>query len=195
MEKRPASSHPDVLPDAATARVLARASELDALRSSGSSVAELRAAAAEAGISPEAFDAALAELHDTPASKPVAPTRSPRRLHLRLGATAIALIVGGTLLVGRMLVPARVNAPAPPVAGMIEEAILVRCGSPGEAATLIRPLLRSPTNILTMTPRAPRVLTIRATPEQMQRVKAALDEYQRGESASCTVPQGAATTP
>jgi hypothetical protein len=61
VERRPAAP-PDlqVLPDREAARLLARASELDAERRAGTPVTELRAAAAEAGISAPAFEAALA---------------------------------------------------------------------------------------------------------------------------------------
>ena len=52
---------------------------------------------------------------------------------------------------------------------MVEEAFLLHCLSPGEAAELIRPLLRLGTNTIVHSPaRAPRVLTIRATPAQME---------------------------
>ena len=53
--------------DALAKRLLARAAELDAARSSGLSPAQLREIAREAGIAPEAFDAALSEpaLRDT----------------------------------------------------------------------------------------------------------------------------------
>ena len=47
------------LPDGAAERVLARAAELDAASTSGLSVAQLRSVALEAGIGPEAFEAAL----------------------------------------------------------------------------------------------------------------------------------------
>ena len=50
-ERRERTHTPDVLPDAIASRLLARASELDALRDDDLAVADLRAAAAEAGIS------------------------------------------------------------------------------------------------------------------------------------------------
>ncbi len=59
MQNRPGDRDPEVLSEPAAARLLARASELDELRRAGTSVADLRAAAAEAGISAPAFDAAL----------------------------------------------------------------------------------------------------------------------------------------
>lgn len=55
------------LPEDAAHRLLARAVELDASRGSDITIAQLRDAAAEAGISVAAFDAALAELQLTDA--------------------------------------------------------------------------------------------------------------------------------
>ena len=54
-------THSTTLSDAAVRRVLARAAELDAAQAGRLTVRELREAAAEAGLSPEALSAALAE--------------------------------------------------------------------------------------------------------------------------------------
>lgn len=54
-----------VVSDTAAQRLIARAIELDARRSDVVSVAQLRDAVLEAGVSPAAFDAALAELRAT----------------------------------------------------------------------------------------------------------------------------------
>lgn len=61
-----------VLPAGPAERVLARAAELDAVRGAGLSVAHWRAVAHEAGISADAFEAALRE------TAPVAVTPAPR---------------------------------------------------------------------------------------------------------------------
>jgi len=99
-ERKPTS---DVLPDAIASRLLARASELDALRNDDLAVTDLRAAAAEAGISGPAFDAALAELRRT--SRVPTSDRMPRgRRGLRLGAALVAgaaLIAAGIFAVTR----------------------------------------------------------------------------------------------
>ena len=59
----PVESDPEVRSQPVAERLLERASELDAaLRGGTLAVSDLRSAATEAGISPEAFDAALAEL-------------------------------------------------------------------------------------------------------------------------------------
>ena len=56
--------NPEVLSEPVRTRLLERATELDAAYRVGGTVAELRAAAIEAGISASAFDAALAEMRD-----------------------------------------------------------------------------------------------------------------------------------
>lgn len=64
--------------DAAAQRLIARAIELDARRTADVSVPQLREAVLEAGVSPAAFDAALAELRLTlQVAAPAAP-ESPR---------------------------------------------------------------------------------------------------------------------
>lgn len=52
---------PEEVPEAAVEPLLARAAELDAVRRSTVPIARLREVALEAGIQPEAFDAALGE--------------------------------------------------------------------------------------------------------------------------------------
>lgn len=82
MTERDQTSDAERLPEGAARHLLERASELEAARGAELSVAELREAAREAGITPGAFEQALAELRGrdgitvTPAS--VAPTRLRR---------------------------------------------------------------------------------------------------------------------
>ncbi len=187
-DRPPAETDAEVLPEPVMARLLTRASELDAARGAGATVIELRAAAVEAGISPEAFDAALAELrgagqtHVQHVSGRVRPRRRPRMWALASGVAA--LIVVSTYAVGRTLVPA--NAAVP----MVQESILLRCLSPGEAAELIRPLLDLRTNTVVYSPaHAPRTLTIRATPTQIRSVRSALEQNDGGESSACAAVQ------
>ena len=66
----------EVLSEPAAARLLARASELDATLAAGATLTDLRTAAAEAGISSGAFDAALAEMRA--AEHAPAPDVTPR---------------------------------------------------------------------------------------------------------------------
>lgn len=83
------------LPEDAARRLLARASELEAARSTELSVAELREAAREAGIAPAAFEQALAELRDEQRSVAATPTAWPRSALLHHWPTAL---IGGALL-------------------------------------------------------------------------------------------------
>lgn len=171
----------EVLPGPAATRLLERASELDADRLTGAALADLRAAALEAGITADAFDAAVAELRDgAQARVPDAtqPRRRPRRKGLVIAVAALLAL--GSLAVSRMLVPTPAGVP------MVEEAILLRCLSPGEAAELIRPLLGLRTNTIVYSPaQAPRVVTIRATPAQIQEVRSVIDQHESAGSPAC----------
>lgn len=187
----------DALTESAAARLLARASELDAAREAATPVEELRRAATEAGISPGAFDAALAEMqagHVTQA--PPAPRLPARR---GPGKRTIAAIVGVLAVLavplGRMAVPPA-DEPAAPGQGVVETSILLRCLSPGQAAELVRPMLQRPANQVDIAPAsAPGVLRIRATPEQTAAVQAALDRHERSAGAACAVDRSPGATP
>lgn len=182
MQNRPPAD-PDVLPDSVTSRLLERASELDAAQRVGVTVADLRAAAAEAGISANAFDAALAELQVTEQRAVVAARTQPRRFRRMLATAAsviVALIVVGAIAVGR-------TTPAPGAAApIVEKAFLLRCLSSEQGAALVRPLLDLPANRIVISPeKATRVVTIRGTPAQLEKVRAALDQYEGTGSAAC----------
>lgn len=74
MDNRPPHARDDeILQDRQAADLLSRASELEIAQASGSPVSDLRRAAMEAGISPSAFDAALAEMQV--ARQPAAPAQ------------------------------------------------------------------------------------------------------------------------
>ena len=178
-----------VLSEQLATRVLTRASELDAALKVGASVAELRRAALEAGISAEAFEAALAELHDTGAQVPAANMQPVSRARGWFLAAAIALVVTlGSIMISRMVVV------APPVAAasMIEETLLLRCLAPGEAAELIRPTLRLPGNTVVSSPgNAPRAITVRGTQSQIHDVRALLQWHESGAASTCPAPGSA----
>ena len=93
------------LPEEAARRLLQRASELEAARSADLSVAELRAAAREAGITPSAFEQALAEFRETNQSSGVAlaATRSGRLTRFLPAGLVVAALM--SILVLRMLLP------------------------------------------------------------------------------------------
>lgn len=182
----PAESNSEVLSNPVAERLLERASELDAaLRGGTLAVAELRSAATEAGISPQAFDAALAELREAEETSAPNVTAQPpvRRWRWALAAGMMALIAAGTLGVARRVPVDAAGAP------MIERAFLVRCLSAEQAAALIRPVLDLPTNTVVVSPaRAPGVLTIRATSAQFEKVGSVLDPYEGAGSCPRTPP-------
>jgi hypothetical protein len=165
-------------------RLLARASELDAADRSGAAVNDLRNAAMEAGISATAFDTALAEMRD--ADRPRTPAFPFGESRVKpLLAMSVGLIVAGMLVMGRVFSPARPASPP-----MAEEAITLRCLAPAEAADMVRPMLALQTNTVWYSAeRAPHVINVRATPEQIQRVKALLDERERASSPACVTPR------
>lgn len=150
-------------------RVLERASEFDALRNAGTSVAELRAAAAEAGISDVAFDAALGEVRSST-------QRQGRTWALVAGMLATVAMLW---LVLSLLMPTPVSTP------VTEQAFLLRCLPVAEAGELIKPILNLPENSVVISPEhAPRVITIRGTPEQFRQIRTLFDKYE-GTGTSC----------
>lgn len=173
------------LPAAAAERLLARAAELDAAGGDGPRLAELRSAAAEAGISVPAFDAALAELRDAERTR-AAGGRRPRLWAAAVGLAALVAVGGLTV--------ARERPPGSAAPGTVEEAFLLRCLAPGDAAELLRPLVADPAAGVVISPaHAPRVLTVRATRARLEQVRAALARADGGEGAACArVPSGEA---
>ncbi|MGI9077636.1 MAG: hypothetical protein ACR2G6_09945 [Gemmatimonadaceae bacterium] len=189
----PAKSEAEVLPEAIAERLLARASELDVESGGGSSVIDLRAAAAEAGISPAAFDAALAELQ-TKQEVPLPNVRERRRRPSRMWALTVLI---AALIAG---VYARQRAPASEIASpgapIVEETILLRCLSPREAAELIRPLLALRSNsVVHSSEQLSRLLTVRATQAQLQNVKSVLEKYEGAGSPTCASRPSGGVTP
>jgi hypothetical protein len=100
----PGDRDPEVLSEPTAARLLARASELDEARRAGSTVADLRAVAAEAGISAPAFDAALEEVRVAEQER-LSDVRHQRPRRSRTVALAVAGMLA-IVLVSRMLFPA-----------------------------------------------------------------------------------------
>ena len=180
-----AESDSEVLSNPVAERVLSRASELDAaLRGGTMAVSELRSAAVEAGISPEAFDAALAEVRDAEAAPApnVAEPPSTHRWRWMLGIAAVLLTVG-TLGVARVTP----NAAGVP---MIERTFLLRCLSAGQAARLVRPVLDLPANRVTASPDG--MLIVNATSAQIEKVQSVLDPYEGAGAPACaTAPSPA----
>lgn len=181
-QRAPADQELKVLPEHDATRLLERASELDVARIAGSSVADLRAAAAEAGISAHSFDAALAEMQRDANPTVLAHQARPRGRFWKWAFAALAM----TVFVAMLVVARTVVVPVP---SMVEETILLRCLTPGEAGELIRPVLRDHEGrVVARSAEGARTIKIRATPEQLQQVRAILEKYERGEGASCGLP-------
>lgn len=173
------------LPESLARQVLARASELDAAQRSNATVAELRAAAEEAGISAPAFDAALEELRGAP---PALPSPAPRRA-TRWWISGLAAAGALFFLMMLFVIPARVavRVPSTAAAQMTEQTFQLRCLGPDEAAALVRPLLNLSENTVQTSPRTPRVLTVKGTPEQLRDVRAVLDKLEGSGTGACPV--------
>ena len=188
----PPDRDPQVLSEPTAARLLARASELDELRRAGSTVAELRAAAAEAGISGPAFDAALTEMQQQAVQAPVPnPIRKPRRLGRVFGlatASMIALLFGA-----RMLFP--VPGSSAPAAGIAEETILLNCLSRGDAAELVKRQFRTDGSNVTIDMKTSGALIVRGTPEQVARAITAIQDFERENANSCAIRPAPAPAP
>ena len=183
----PAEPNRGTLPTASAERLLERASHLEAARAGEVSVAELRAAAAEAGISAASFEAALAELEAGEAQ--LAP-RSGRPARRRVPGWIAGAVVTGVLAVAVFVTFAvRIPVAASPVVPMVEEAILLRCLTPGEAGELVRSLVLDRASTVRSGPAtAPRVIVVRTTPAQMERVKAVLAKRDGADGGACAVP-------
>jgi hypothetical protein len=164
------------IPESLVSRVLARAVELDTERSTSIPVTELRSAALEAGFSAQSIDQALAEL-DT-----ALPAGRRARWKERARLSLLALLVAG--LAGASALMARGKA-VPIPAGMLEERILLRCLETGDVAELVRPLLDLSSNRIVVSTQAPRVLTITATRDQLERVRSTVHRYESTHAGTC----------
>ena len=179
MDPRRSGREKEYLSDPVATRVLARASELEALRRAGASVAELRAAAVEAGISEDAFEEALAEIRRAE-SAGVPDAQRSRRFRIRITATvAIVVLLVAGLLVGRTKVPAR--APA-----SVAQTFHLRCIPAHEAASMLRPALVQSGSI-SFSMRVPTALTITGTPDQLRLAREILAKEDVRGSPSCPV--------
>jgi len=100
----------EVLGEEAVRRLLTRASELEAARSTHLSVSELREIAREAGIAPSAFEDALAELRNRSLHAHADASRPKRGMGSRLRSAALGTLatlgtLGAAYVLMRMFVP------------------------------------------------------------------------------------------
>ena len=178
------SSDSDVLPQAVSDRVLARASELDAALRSGASVAQLRTAALEAGISEAAFEAALAEVQR--GGSVTEPRRPPWWRKSFLAFAVLFLLAGVGVTALRMILPAPVAPPA--AVEIVEEPILLRCLAPEDAGALLAPVMKGENaTIRVSSTDGGRVLTVSGTRAQVAEAKDVLARHEATLPA-CDVP-------
>jgi|GEM_PF-6708207 len=164
------------VPSTVAERILARASELDA---NSAQVAELRNAAAEAGISASAFDAALAEYREGARDKVTARVPEYGTRGRGLIATLIAFLAVAALFFFMRVVPNSVQ-----VADPYSTRIPVNCTTPDAAAVLARSMLDDRTSTVRT---GPGNITISApTQEQIDRVRDAIAQRER--SSGCALP-------
>ncbi|HVH38593.1 MAG TPA: hypothetical protein VM764_01085 [Gemmatimonadaceae bacterium] len=187
---RPPPDAPDTqpLPEAFAKRLIARASELDAADAATAAIADLRAAASEAGISNAAFDAALAEMRA--ADAPARPTVASRRVRrVWLGGGLVAFLVLAGIVLSRLVMPAGGGV------ALVTHTRVLQCIPSAQAAELMRPTLAGlPTVTLQAPTSAPRVLTIRGSRDQLRRAEAALDRIEESGAAACAAPAAAPLT-
>jgi hypothetical protein len=171
-----------ILPDPVATRVLERASELEALRRAGASVADLRAAAVEAGISESAFEEALGEIQR--AESAGAPeVRRPTRLRLGIAASVASLAL---LFAALFVIPRVAPAPESPAAVVNEKTFTLRCIPANEAASMLRPILVQ-SGTISFSMRIPTELKITGTREQLLQAEWILAERDVPGSPSCPV--------
>jgi type II secretory pathway component GspD/PulD (secretin) len=170
----------EVLPAKVAERLLKRASELDAVRNSGTAVAELRAAAAEAGISADAFDAALGELKtadQAPAPVAAAGTKRWRGLFFGLAGVGALVIVAATIVIPLRTVPRGLPANA-------ELTFQLNCLPADRAVDLIRPLLTNPTSTIVRPGNSTSVLIVRGTPEEVLSARRLMEQVDNAQSCA-----------
>ena len=178
-DRRRVDPDAEILPAALAERVLKRASELDAVRTAGTAVAELRAAAAEAGISADAFDAALGELQK--ADQVPAPVATVSTRRWRAFSIGLATIGAFVLAAAMVFIPARLVAPAG--TSMVRQTIQLNCLSPDKALEVIKPLLTDDASAL-RPGNSSSTIIVRATPEQLKTVQLAIDKVDNAQSCA-----------
>jgi len=184
-DHRPFDTESKVLSEPVAARLLERASELDAARSAGLQVEELRAAATQAGISASAFDAALDELQRT--GEPAVAVENERRPRHRSRWT----LTVGFVAMGAAFLLYGIGRNVAPVEAVVQRSFPLQCLSLAEAGALIRPILAE--NGVAYAPaNAQRVLTVRATQAQIDKVRSVLDQQESAGSPACAVRAGSA---
>jgi hypothetical protein len=169
----PDPRHPELLTQADARQLLERAGQIDY---ESTSVEALRSAAIEAGISPAAFEAALAEMRSKAPAQPM----TPRRLGTRRLLTGLATVAAMMLVVAMMLIP---NTRRAVRTGATSSEVTVRCLPMETAANIARSTLGAQSRVTT----APgsRVLRFDGSPEDLNRLTSALASAEK-EAPSCS---------
>jgi hypothetical protein len=169
------------LPEPAAKRVLDRASRLDAEHGSSVSLDMLREAALDAGISAEAFDAALAEER-----RGALAMGTRRRQPWMLLSAALTLVIIGSVLANRLFLPGARGIP-PVVLGAVDESFVLRCSDPSTVMEQLRGRVPLRNIRASFSSKEPRVLHVTARPETMTSIRAAIADIEAA-STTCVAP-------
>jgi hypothetical protein len=181
--------------------LLQRASEIDATGQSGATVAELRHAAQAAGISEQAFDAALAELQQAQQPAPMRTDRQPTRYSRLVRIAALWALVLGVPLAALFTMRAnRVKADAG-AERLVDATIQLACLSARDATQRLQALMleearrgnRDGKMRISFSSREPRVLQVHASPAWVSRMRAHIAELEGAPGTVCTLSE--ANTP
>jgi hypothetical protein len=166
-----------LIPDSAAAQLLKRAVEIDTRRGMSVSIADLRAAAVEAGISTAAFDDALAELRAREAQALAKPQQA--RQWRRLGIAGLTVtVLAAAFVVVRLLSPASVQVVE------VEQSFSLQCLGTQDAIVQVRDAV-GPDGTISVTRAAPHILRVRATPPRMRDVQSLLGRIDGPQSPAC----------
>ena len=170
------SRHPELLTQSDARQLLERAGQIDY---ESTSVETLRAAAIEAGISPAAFEAALAEMRAEQALPVIARKRWTAQRILMAMAVGVMVSLAATMLV----IPNRASR-----AERATGEVVVRCLPMETAAGIARSTLGANSEITTRP--GSRVLRFIGSPTDLQRLTAALADAEKTATSCTNAPPG-----
>lgn len=200
---------PERLPEPVANKLLERASEIDARLRAGSTVAELREAARSAGISAEAFEAALAEVvpeaKKTPEmmferAEPPAPSFNYRRFLARLVLYLTPLMVPMVYLIVNAERRQRSFEPQSAAPVYPQHDLRLSCLSAEEAAAIAKPILmqKGPEargSRMETTSGQPALLRIATSDQLLQEITVAIAKAENDPSRTCTLKPDAPSPP
>lgn len=182
MERNP---NRERLPEDVVNRVLNRATALDAQHGASVPVDVLRAAARDAGISEQAFEAALAEERRGVLASP------PRRVFQRKRFLVVAAV--GAVLIAIPPLFLVLRSPSRTMSvdrSAVEETFLLRCADQEATASRIRRNVREKGSVrLWYNSKETRVLHVSARPEIMTKIRAEIAAAEV-DAPTCAAPPG-----